>query len=88
MSLLFGRLIQNFVVFTQGVNGDASDPAAAAALIAAEKEFTQNAASNAAALTYLGTRAMPNSSSFITSCVRCWPVCDDICLHERLGVYG
>jgi len=56
MTLLFGRLTQDFITFTQVVRlADLGDAASEAAVPAAAHAFRDSAAKNASYLVYIGT---------------------------------
>ena len=91
MSLLFGRLTQDFVNFGSVMaNTTSSDPAVAAnataALPAAAASFRHSAALNASYLVYIGECIKLGPRTTLTA-FRCWNAVRNFRLHVLLGVY-
>ena len=87
MSLLFGRLTQNFVNFAMSL-GSANDPQTQAEqLHIIAVAFKHAAALNASYLSYIGQSACCKLSLISPAPDRCWHVCLHIRLYVDLGVY-
>ena len=95
MSLLFGRLTQDFVVFGSDVmRAQQGDTTAAGDLPAAAAAFKHSAALNASYLVYIGERLPPALSCVLVSYMkidmetaRSWHVRLHLYLHGCLGLH-